>query len=284
MGLTSQLFTSPSLDAKLEACLINDSAHIALGNRGDHVKKIQTALNRLSAGLGRENFNLKVDGVFGPKTAAAVKAFKNSPSRKILQSWQKSADDSVGKRTIKCLDDEMDILENEFPVFSGLVSPTNRGAPHNHARCPTPPRVTGSLVDGHASHQGTPINPKGLGRKINIYGEGETDYLGFEDFATEPQFAQGRPLTLRLPDHSVSDICIRSAPISQVTQKEIKRLARPASLGGCRFTYASNQITFSPPKTLILSLGLVIQQARLSVEGHEGDPSWDMEVWVIEIR
>lgn len=63
-------------DPALERCAIDDSGHIAVGSHGDHVKKIQTALNKLSAGHGRENFALKRDGWYGPKTAAAVKAYK----------------------------------------------------------------------------------------------------------------------------------------------------------------------------------------------------------------
>jgi len=52
MGLLiSTLFTTPkgdpSLD-KLEACLVRDSAHITPGSRGDHVKRIQIALNQLT--------------------------------------------------------------------------------------------------------------------------------------------------------------------------------------------------------------------------------------------
>lgn len=288
MGLLNcQLFQTPqAVRERLERCVLNDSDHITPGSHGDHVKKIQTALNRLSEGPGRENFRLKVDGWYGPNTASAVKAYKNAPSRKILQPWQKSADDIVGKRTIKSLDDEMDILESEIPLFSGFISPTNRGAPHDHTKCPMPPRVSGDLVDGHASHLGTPINPKGFGRKINIYGEGETDYLQFVDFATELQFAVGRPLTSTLPGQCASDICMRSAPINKVTEGEIKRLARPISLGGCRFTYASNIITFDPGRVhqFLRTLGVVIAQARLAVEEHEGDPNWDMEVWVIEIQ
>ena len=159
-----------------------------------------------------------------------------------------------------------------MPPLSGLISPSDYGAPHDHAQCPTPPRVTGDLVDGHASHWGTPINPKHDGQMINIYGEGETDYLGFRDFATEAKFANGRPLTTGLlpngsallPDGTASDIFMRSSPISAVTESEIKRIARPAALGGCRFTYASNPISFKlgVPRRTILGLGQVIQQAQ----------------------
>lgn len=282
MGLRSLLFTSPDPDPRLEACLVDDAAHITPGSLGDHVTKIQTALNQLSAGPGRENFDLVTDGDYGQATASAVETYKNN--RGILQPWQVTADNIVGKRTIKSLDDELDILENEVPPFSGLISPTSLGAPHDHTLCPTPPRVSGDLVDGHASHKATPINPMGSGLMVNIYGEGETDYLGFTDVATETQFAGGRPLTATLPSQSVSDIAMRSAPISAVTREEIKRLARPAALGGCRFTYASNQITFAPPRATVLGFGPVLQQARVADETHPDDPLWDMEVWVIDVR
>lgn len=282
MSLNSLLFTSPTPDPRLEACLVEDAAHITPGTIGDHVEKIQTALNQLSAGPGRENFNLVLDGHYGPATAAAVTIYKNK--RSILQPGQVTADNIVGKRTIKSLDDEMDILEREVPLFSGLISPTPLGAPHDHLQCPTPPRVSGALVAGHASHWGTPINPIGQGRMINIYGEGETDYLGFADFATEPQFANGRPLTSTLPNGSVTDIAIRSAPITPTTQAEIKRIARPVAAGGCRLTYGSTQFTFAPPRATILGLGKVVQQARIADEDHPNDPVHDMEVWVIEVQ
>lgn len=286
MGLLKcQLFqTPPEVRARLERCLLNDADHITPGSRGEHVRKIQIALNRLSKGPGRENFNLKEDGDYGPVTAAAVKAYKNAPSRKILQPWQRTADDIVGKRTIKSIDDEMEFLENERPVFEGFISPTPQGSPHDHTKCPTPPRVSGFLVDGHASHWGTPINPKDGGKMINLYGEGETDYLGFVDFATEPEHAHGRPLTKSLPGGIASDICMRASPISRVTVGEIRRLARPPSLDGCRFTYAATQmsdvISFMQ---VLLTLGIVIQQARIVSKRDDG-PDSDAEVWVIELQ
>jgi hypothetical protein len=283
--LQSELFTTPHRDAKLDTCLLRDDAHIVPGARGDHVKKIQIALNRLSEGPGLENFKLAVDGQYGAKTAAAVKIYKNAPSRRILQPTQKSADDIVGKRTIESLDNEMQILESEVPLFSGFICEFSGGAPHNHARCPGPPRVSGVLFEGRADHLGTPLNPRGgIGRKINIFGEGETDYLGFTDFATDPQFAGNRPLTSTLKAGEASDICMRSAPINQNTHNEIKRIARPIALGGCRFTYASNQNTFRTPTALITGLGIVIAQGRVTRPTDSQSIEDDMEVWVIEIR
>ena len=45
MALQSKLFRG---DAKLEAALISDSAHIVQGAAGAHVGKIQQALNELA--------------------------------------------------------------------------------------------------------------------------------------------------------------------------------------------------------------------------------------------
>src|SRR5437588_5742748 len=142
MGLLrSQLFSKPLEDSKLEACLVRDVAHITPGARGEHVKKIQTALNQLSNAL------LKIDGLYGPKTAAAVKAYKNAPSRRILQPTQTTADDIVGKRTIVSLDREMEVFENELPQ-SDLVSVTDGGAPHDHSTCPGPGLPVSKGADG----------------------------------------------------------------------------------------------------------------------------------------
>jgi len=67
MALQSKLFRG---DAKLEAALISDSAHIVQGAAGAHVGKIQQALNELD-GAG-----LKPDEKYGPATASAVLAYK----------------------------------------------------------------------------------------------------------------------------------------------------------------------------------------------------------------
>lgn len=280
MPLSCALFTLPERDGKLEACLTSDAAHIAPGARGDHVRKIQTALNALNDGRG---IVLKPDGIYGPLTAAAVKAYKNAPQRRILQSWQTTADDIVGKGTIASLDAEMGVLEEMSPITSGFISSGPQGVPHDHTRCATPPRVTGNTFEGHADHRGTPINPRTGGLMINIYGEGETDYIGFRDFSAEARFANGRPLTQTLRESCASDICMRSAPMNEITEAEILRLALPLWLGGCRFTYASNQQSFTPPASRLHRLGRVIAQARIHTPGMADVPENDMECWVIEI-
>jgi hypothetical protein len=107
----------------------------------------------------------------------------------------------------------------------------------------------GSTPCSFVSEKGTPVQPKGTGKKINIYGEGETP--GFEDYATEARFATGgnnvtRPLTSAqpqppgIPDKSASDICMRSAPVSKTTIDEIRRIAQP----GCRITFATTTVGY----------------------------------------
>lgn len=82
------------------------------------------------------------------------------------------------------------------------------------------------------TNNGTPLNPQGTGQKINIYGEGETP--GFSDFATEPRYSLGRPLTQSLPGSSASDIALRDVGLSSTTLTEIQRLVRR----GTRITYS----------------------------------------------
>jgi len=64
---------------------------------------------------------------------------------------------------------------------------------------------------------------------------------------------------------------------------EIRRIAQSALVGGCRFTYASNQIVFATPRADILSLGTVVQQHRIADPSNPGNPLFDMEVWVVEM-
>ncbi|MFE7799613.1 peptidoglycan-binding protein [Nocardia sp. NPDC057440] len=277
MGLNSMLFTSPDRDQQLENCLVSDPAHIGEGINGvgEHVRRIQIALNEL------DDADLEVDGRYGADTGDAVEDYKNA--RGILAPGQVTADRIVGKGTIKSLDAEIDVLEKSTPLPTSFVSPTEAGLPHAHQLCPTRPRVANPGPDGHAEHRGSPINPIGNAMKINIYGEGETDYIGFTDFATEPQHARGRPMTSTLVNGCASDICVRSSPLSAVTLNEIRRIAQSALVGGCRFTYGSNQNLFQTPRADILSLGTVIQQHRIASPTDPNNPLADLEVWVVDM-
>ncbi len=106
MALQSALFVD---DDKLQACLINDRAHVTIGAVGDHVTKIHSALTVID--------NASIDlaelqaGRYGPSTAAAVLAYKRK--RQIINhSYQTQADDIVGKMTIASLDSEMIVIEH----------------------------------------------------------------------------------------------------------------------------------------------------------------------------
>jgi peptidoglycan hydrolase-like protein with peptidoglycan-binding domain len=275
-GLQSKLFTVPP-DSKLNACLVRDDAHITPGSRGDHVKRIQVALNQLS------NVFLIIDGWYGPKTAAAVKAYKSAPHRDIRQTWQQTADDIVGIRTLKWLDKEMYDFENFEPgVESRYISMTAAGAPHDHSRCPKYPYASAPGPDNRAQHRGTPINPQGYGRKINIGGEGETTYLGFQDFSTKGDLynaGPGRPYTESLPSSCASDICMRAAPLNDWIMHEISRLALPA----CRFTLAAN--TSDPIEMRFLrSVGTVIEHASIASPQYPTTISQDLVVFVVAMR
>lgn len=101
MTLRSDLFKG---DRALENCLVLDSAHILTGATGDHVHKIQMALLVLdNATIARAELVTKL---YGQSTAAAVLAYKTK--RRIINfSYQKQADNIVGRMTIDRLDREM---------------------------------------------------------------------------------------------------------------------------------------------------------------------------------
>jgi hypothetical protein len=105
MRLRSRLFHG---DPNLEAAAVSDPAHIMIGAKGEHVRKIQIALNLL------DRANIAHDGAYGPKTAAAVLAYKTK--RNIVnRSYEKQADNIVGKMTIAALDQEL--ARKDPPVY-----------------------------------------------------------------------------------------------------------------------------------------------------------------------
>jgi|KBSSwiStaDraftv2_1062776.scaffolds.fasta_scaffold1321529_1 peptidoglycan hydrolase-like protein with peptidoglycan-binding domain len=112
MALQSKLFKS---DAKLQACLTNDASHLTAGSQGEHVAKIQRAIDALGDRV--IDPNEIAAKTYGPSTAAAVLAYKKA--RNIVNlTYQKEADNIVGKMTIAQLDKDMLRLENP-PVVAG---------------------------------------------------------------------------------------------------------------------------------------------------------------------
>ncbi len=143
MSLRSQLFSG---DAALESAAVSDPAHITPGARGEHVRKIQLALNQL------DHASLTPDGAYGSGTAAAVLAYKRS--RNIVnRSYQIQPDNIVGKMTITALDLEL-VAQEARPVIIRALHPP--AAPHP----PRAPAVTVgfALADGGVSGGTVPRN------------------------------------------------------------------------------------------------------------------------------
>jgi hypothetical protein len=105
MGLSSTLFKD---DKRLNACQVDDAAHLTLGTKGDYVAKVQLALYALDW-LAIDRGEL-LSHIYGPSTAKAVRAYKTK--RKIInRAYQNTPDDIVGKMTITRLDQEMVLWE-----------------------------------------------------------------------------------------------------------------------------------------------------------------------------
>jgi hypothetical protein len=102
--LQSDLFKG---DLKLEACAVDNSAHIQMKKNfvGEHVGKIQTALLRIDPSLKISAGELNTK-TYGQTTADAVQAYKRA--RSIINfTYQDSADNIVGIMTILRLDKEL---------------------------------------------------------------------------------------------------------------------------------------------------------------------------------
>lgn len=96
MALTSKLFQG---DSRLATCQLDDTAHVTPGSVGDHVAKIQTALNRLgSIPIDPKELSEKR---YGSSTTNAVLAYKTA--HRIL-NYANQIDNIVGKKTITSLD------------------------------------------------------------------------------------------------------------------------------------------------------------------------------------
>ena len=124
MTLSSKLFRS---DKQLQACEVNDQAHLIVGTKGEHVAKVQMALFALDrANIDRQEL---LSQLYGPSTAGAVLAFKTR--RQIINtSYQSKPDNIVGKMTIARLDREMFVLESaNRPTGECKVTPPGAAAP-----------------------------------------------------------------------------------------------------------------------------------------------------------
>lgn len=111
MPLSSRLFAG---DARLQACLTDNAAHLLIGAQGDHVSKVHTALF-LVDGLSVAPSELHTKS-YGQSTAAAVLAYKRK--RKIINpAYQTAEDNIVGKMTIEALDRDVGLMELKVADF-----------------------------------------------------------------------------------------------------------------------------------------------------------------------
>ncbi len=107
MPLVSRWFSG---NVRLQTCLVSDPAHVVTGDSGDHVSLIQEALQILDgAEISVEDLS---DCVYGRSTAAAVLDFKKKRGI-VNHAYQTSADDIVGKLTIRSLDTEIAAREQQ---------------------------------------------------------------------------------------------------------------------------------------------------------------------------
>lgn len=114
MPLTSNLFAG---SARLNACLVQDSAHVQPGDAGEHVADIQIALKHLD-GLVIDPIEL-LSRRYGPSTAAAVLAYKKK--RKIINhSYQSTEDNIVGKMTMASLEKEMKDRQTQPKILADV--------------------------------------------------------------------------------------------------------------------------------------------------------------------
>ncbi|MEA3060897.1 MAG: hypothetical protein QOJ94_678 [Sphingomonadales bacterium] len=113
MGLRCRLFQGVRA---LEACLVDDRAHLVPGTKGDHVRLVQRALVML--GDRTIPTTEYAAGLYGSATAAAVLAYKRR-RRIINHAYQNQADNIVGKMTIAALDREVGAREN-LPALEAL--------------------------------------------------------------------------------------------------------------------------------------------------------------------
>lgn len=114
MSLTSRWFRA---NRKLQRTLVSDKDHVVSGDRGEHVTLIQGALTALTGAEIADDE--RVSARYGRTTAAAVLKFKTA--RTIINfTYQTSADNIVGKMTIRALDAAM--LQRERKAFRPLLA------------------------------------------------------------------------------------------------------------------------------------------------------------------
>lgn len=120
MALQSTIFAG---QPQLEACLTRDSAHILEGASGEHVGRIQIALEVLDGAV--IDAGERTSRRFGPSTKAAVLAYKRARDI-VAYDRQSQADPVVGKGTMASLDSEMRAQQVEIAPPRGYQTSKRR--------------------------------------------------------------------------------------------------------------------------------------------------------------
>jgi hypothetical protein len=159
MAFSSNLFAG---DQKLEACQVDDAAHLTLDARGDHVAKVQMALFAIDW--------LKIDPAelrsrtYGRSTAKAVLAFKTK-RRIINRAYETRPDDIVGKMTIARLDQEMTQWEQTQRGHGDCSGAPSGPAPRADSRSAS---LAFALPVANSSVRDAPGKPQ-LHKALHIY-------------------------------------------------------------------------------------------------------------------
>ena len=172
---------------RLNACLASDPQHIAPGQRGNHVKAVQDALETLRQRMPNLGLVKITDppGTYGQSTAAEVKKYKRI--NHIVRTGQ-PLDDIVGRMTISQIDN--DLLRGSNPTPPPPSPPPEPPPP--------PPPIVGvaGVQIGPQDNRGRFIADYYTKCGLETIGPGQITTGGIQHFSTLEDLIdvlQGRP-------------------------------------------------------------------------------------------
>ncbi len=256
MPLNSKLFTIGAGSAECERCLNLPSAHIYLGQRGPHVRKIQSALVQIT-GVSLAPYDVAHE-FYGQSTADAVLAYKSSHTPPIINhSYQDKPDRIVGQMTIAALDFDMKVSEG------GKVDP--------------PPIVASALfvpMDALQGFDPSPGNESIKGEAFQAVGVGEHNARVVRLIGGGNSTASGLKVSLL---DGTTDLATHTASVVELTaptdpDRQFKIIGN--QVGGARLEavalngtlVARLQIAVLPDKRLTLAFHILSDTA-----GHQVD-------------
>jgi hypothetical protein len=236
MALQSLLFRD---EPKLQACAEHDAAHVTAGQHGEHVRRIQRALEILVPDLTLPASE-KNAGRYGTATANAVLKYKREHRPPIINpKYQSQPDSVVGRMTIAALDQDL---------LAGGPSPTPG------TRTCSPPSTSSPWVNcGEASPQPPLFKQETLStcwayalfswlqaRKQQLEPRFRTprDVVNFFMFEDEPD-AQGR-LRRKLNPSTKINYLYDNESLREVNVKDVIWRLAP----GARFQYRTGEELF----------------------------------------